>query len=115
MQVPRMLIGWMGLGLLVLSTAVGCTNNASVPIVPNTGGGLKRIVFLTNTTNSPYWSAARVGMLEADRDLNLNKAGLQAAMVINDGTPEGQIELLRKFASDPDVVAVGLSAVDAAN
>jgi len=36
-------------------------------------------------------------------------------MIVNNGTPSGQIDQLRQFASQPDIVAVGISVTDAAN
>ncbi len=75
------------------------------------GGGSsneKRIIILTNG-NSPFWDAARVGLQEAEKDLKLKDAGLKAVMEVNNGTDAGQIEKLRQFGSQTDIVAVGVS------
>lgn len=88
--------------LVLLSHASGC------------GDGRKRIIIMTNG-NSPYWDACRVGMEAAEKELDLASAGLKAVMVVNDGTPAGQIEKLRQYATQPDVVAVGVSVTDAKN
>ena len=93
----------VGVGLLGMVLAAGCT-----------GSSEKRIIILTNG-NSPFWDAARVGLEEADKDLNLKHAGLKAVLEVNDGTPQGQIDKLRQFASQSDIVAVGVSAADAGN
>jgi ribose transport system substrate-binding protein len=77
-------------------------------------GGEKRIIILTNG-NSPFWDACRVGLQEAEKDVALNKAGLRAVLEVNDGTPQGQIDKLRQFASQSDIVALGISPCDAAN
>jgi ribose transport system substrate-binding protein len=74
----------------------------------------KRIILLTNG-NSPFWDACRVGLQAADKDLDLKKAGLQAVMEVNDGTPKGQIDKLRQFGTQSDIVAVAVSALDADN
>jgi ribose transport system substrate-binding protein len=74
----------------------------------------KRIIILTNG-NSPFWDAAGVGVQEANKDLNLDKAGLAAVVETNDGTDGGQINKLRQFASQNDIVAVGLSVNTAGN
>ena len=49
----------MGLGLLALSLAVGCSSP------PPAGPTLKRVLIVTNV-NSPYWNAAGQGMQDAD-------------------------------------------------
>jgi ribose transport system substrate-binding protein len=74
----------------------------------------KRIIILTNG-NSPFWDACRVGLEESEAKLDLKKAGLHAVLDVNNGTPKGQIDKLRQYASQDDVVAVGVSALDAAN
>jgi ribose transport system substrate-binding protein len=74
----------------------------------------KRIIILING-NSPFWDACRVGLQEADKDLELADSGLSAILEVNDGTPKGQLDKLRQFASQDDIVAVGVSAIDAAN
>jgi ribose transport system substrate-binding protein len=78
------------------------------------GERAKRIVFLNNT-NSPFWDACREGMKEAEKELDLKSAGLTAEMEVNDGTPSGQIEKLRQFRSQPDIVAVAISPIVADN
>jgi ribose transport system substrate-binding protein len=78
------------------------------------GSKEKRIIILTNG-NSPFWDACRVGLEEAEVKLDLKKAGLHAVLDVNNGTPKGQIDKLRQYASQDDVVAVGVSALDAAN
>jgi ribose transport system substrate-binding protein len=77
-------------------------------------GQARRIVLLTNG-NSPFWDAARAGMQDAERDFDLKAAGLTAVMDVNDGTAQGQLDKLRQFASQGDVAAVGVSAIDSEN
>ncbi|HMF14101.1 MAG TPA: substrate-binding domain-containing protein [Gemmataceae bacterium] len=72
------------------------------------GGETKRIIILTNG-ESPFWDAARQGLEAAKKDFKLAEAGLDAALEVNDGTEEGQLERLRQYASQPDIVAVGVS------
>ena len=80
--------------------------------VPGAGdeqsGETKRIIILTNG-ESPFWDAARQGLEAAKKDLKLGDAGLDATLEVNDGTEEGQLERLRQYASQPDIVAVGVS------
>lgn len=89
---------------------------AALVFVPGCGGGSKekRIIILTNG-NSPFWDACRVGVKEAEKDLKLKDAGYKADLDVNDGTPKGQIDKLRQYASQSDIVAVGISALDASN
>lgn len=44
-------------------------------------------------------------MLDANRELKLEAAGLTAVLEVNDGTPQGQLDKLRQFGSQSDVAA----------
>jgi ribose transport system substrate-binding protein len=94
------------MGLAAGLAASGCSNAGS--------GGEKRIILLTNG-NSPFWDAGRVGLEEAEKDLKLRDAGLRAVMDVNDGTSKGQLDKLQQYVSQSDIVAVGVSAIDANN
>jgi ribose transport system substrate-binding protein len=94
----------LGVGLLGMALAAGCTGGTSE----------KRVIILING-NSPFWDACRVGLQDADRDLKLKDAGLRAVLEQNDGTPQGQLDKLRQFTSQSDVAAVGVSFIDANN
>lgn len=114
-------IGLLGLWIGALLGSAGCDSQKpsggsnSAPGGEKSGGAaLKRIVLLTNG-NSPFWDACRVGLQAADKDLKLPAAGLQAIMEVNDGTPQGQIDKLRQFGSQSDIVGVAVSALDAKN
>jgi ribose transport system substrate-binding protein len=90
-------------GLLGLVAATGCGGQAS-----------KRIIILTNG-NSPFWDAARAGVVDAEKQLDLSKAGLRAVVEVNDGTDRGQIDKLRQFGAQNDIVAIGVSVNTAGN
>ena len=79
------------------------------------GGPQQKQIIILNNGNSPYWDACRTVFKEAEKDLALEKAGYKASFVDNDGAPQGQIDKLRQYASQSDVVAVGLVAIDASN
>ncbi|HLJ97646.1 MAG TPA: substrate-binding domain-containing protein [Gemmataceae bacterium] len=101
--------------LLGLAALTGC--GTSTNRTTNSGQastGERRIIIMTNG-NSPFWDACRVGLQEAEKNLGLNKAGFRAILEVNDGTPQGQIDKLRQFASQSDIVALGISPCDAAN
>src|SRR4029078_650435 len=102
MKSPRF-AALIALSLLCLC---GCPGNQST--------ATRRIIILTNG-NSPFWDAARAGMQSAEKERNLGAAGLQAVLEVNDGTPQGQLDKLRQFASQSDIAAVGVSALDAGN
>ena len=76
--------------------------------------GTRRIFLMTNG-NSPFWDACRVGVNDAERELKLRDAGLDAEMVVNDGTTAGQLAKLRQWATQSDIVGIGISAVVADN
>ncbi|MGN6133804.1 MAG: substrate-binding domain-containing protein [Aureliella sp.] len=78
------------------------------------GAGTKRIVLLNNT-DSPFWDAARAGIAKAIEDLKLADKGFTAGMDSNDGTEQGQIEKLRQYGTQDDVVAVIISPLSATN
>jgi ribose transport system substrate-binding protein len=115
MRMLPMSLRWVGVGLLALTAAIGCGGSTyKTPSGGQARGGDKRIIIMTNG-NSPFWDACRVGLQEAEKDLELNKAGFHAVLEVNDGTPQGQIDKLRQFASQSDIVAIGISPCDAAN
>ncbi len=74
----------------------------------------KRVILLTNGAD-PFWDAMRVGMQDAERDFDLQTAGLRTVMDVNDGTPKGQIDKLRQYANQSDVAAVAVSVTDSHN
>src|SRR5207248_480739 len=107
---------WVGVGLLGLTVATGCGGNNQTYKTSSTGqasGGERRVIILING-NSPFWDTCRAGLLEAEKDLKLRDVGLRAVLEVNDGTPQGQLNKLRQFASQSDVAAIGISAIDAA-
>jgi ribose transport system substrate-binding protein len=97
--------------LLAMAVSTGCGGPTAVGLGTV---GAKRIIILING-NSPFWDTCRAGLQEAEKDLKLHESGLKAILEVNDGTPQGQLDKLRQFASQADVAAVGVSAIDAAN
>lgn len=106
MPLQRVSLRWCAL-ILALAGWTGCAQGPAQPEV-------RRIVILMNG-NSPFWDAVAVGIRAAEKDLDLAGAGLAATLETNNATPQGQIDKLRQFASQSDIVAVGISATDAAN
>ncbi|MFM2095042.1 MAG: hypothetical protein RIS70_2166 [Planctomycetota bacterium] len=114
----RLRIGsWLFIVLAVIS---GCSSQPSGSgkadggAAAGGGKGEKRIILLTNG-NSPFWDACRFGLQAGEKEFKLADSGLKAVMEVNDGTPRGQIDKLRQFASQSDIVGVAVSALDADN
>lgn len=98
------------------NTATGdTTTGAGVGTEPTAAAsGTKRIILLNNT-DSPFWDAARAGIDKAAEDLKLKDKGFTAGMDTNNGTDEGQIEKLRQYGTQDDIVAVIISPTSATN
>jgi ribose transport system substrate-binding protein len=111
----RSTAAWHFPALVVALSAIvaGCSSNRGGDAGAE-NSKLKRLVILING-DSPYWDAAREGMKEGAGKFELEKAGLSIIMDTNDGTPQGQINKLRQYASQSDIVGVGVSPVDANN
>lgn len=89
---------------LLLAITTGCPS----------GSAKKRIILLTNG-NSPFWDACRFGLQDGAKDFKMDELGIETVMEVNDGTPKGQIDKLRQFAGQSDIVAVAVSALTADN
>jgi ribose transport system substrate-binding protein len=76
----------------------------------------RKKIYLLNNTDSPFWAAAVVGIREAVKDLKLEAEGYTALMD-NNGKEEtkGQIDKLKSYLVRDDIVAVGISPMDATN
>jgi ribose transport system substrate-binding protein len=116
----RMLRCRRWLGAAVLLCGLGCTGGQSdapagansTPTAPSAGA--KRLILLTNG-NSPFWDACRAGVTDAEKELGLPAQGFQAVMEVNDGSVQGQLDKLRQYGGQADVVGIGISALDAKN
>ena len=104
--------------LLVATILAGCNTSTppgAGPAAPAGGaGGAKRFIFLTNG-NSPFWDACRSGLVEGETHFKLKDAGLSVSMEVNAGGAQGQIDKLRQFASQSDIVGVAISVIQADN
>jgi ribose transport system substrate-binding protein len=96
-----------------LAWAAGCA--ALLFSLSGCGGSAhKRMILLTNG-DDPFWDAMRRGMEDAAKDLRLEDAGLRVILDKNDGTPKGQVDKLKQYANQTDIVAVAISVIDANN
>jgi ribose transport system substrate-binding protein len=117
MRVHSACLKLLGVGLLGILTATGCyySQTTKAPLTPGKGSSAeKRIIILTNG-NSPFWDAGRAGLQDAEKKLDLAKAGLRAVVEVNDGTDRGQIDKLRQFGTQTDIVGIGVSVNTAGN
>src|SRR6266567_798009 len=99
----RLLLVCLAIGV-VLS---GC-NTPSGPSSQSAGSGKKRIVFVTNG-NDPFWDTCNAGLKEAAVKLEMEAAGYVVEMDKANFTAEGQIDKLRQYATEPDIVGVAIS------
>lgn len=105
---------WL-LGLALAVGMLGC--GIRPPSGPADGGrsaGVKRIIFVTNG-DDPFWDACLSGLREGEKQFDLAAAGLKVLRDVNNGTAEGQIEKLRQYATQDDVVGVAISVIQADN
>lgn len=100
----------------LLAVAVGCTPQAGDAGSGNGAGGKggKRFVFLTNG-DDPFWDTCNAGWQEAAKELKLEEAGIVADFQKNNGKPEGQIDRLRQYQTESDIVGVAISVIQADN
>lgn len=108
---------WKSLAAVVLCcAALGCSKGSASKDIGTEGDAEvpRRLILLTNG-NSPFWDAARFGLQQAAKELAIDQDGLRAVMEVNDGSPQGQINKLRQFASQTDIAGVAVSALDADN
>jgi ribose transport system substrate-binding protein len=113
LRLQRSFFGLMACCLLA-SLLLGC-NDAPAP--DGTGaapGAKKRIVFLTNG-DDPFWDTCNAGLKEAAKELGIDKDGFTVVMDKGNFKPEGQIDKLRQYATEPDIVGIAISVVQADN
>jgi ribose transport system substrate-binding protein len=105
---------WVGLVVLAAAFGLaGCeTTTKDLGGPAKVASGKKRMIFLINTPD-PYWEANRQGLEEGAKKFDLEAAGLTIEQDPNNGTTEGQVEKLRQYATQDDIVAVGISPWDA--
>jgi ribose transport system substrate-binding protein len=107
--------GWLGGALLLLgSVFLGCGGEAATKDSAGGGSGTKRLVFLTNG-DDPYWDTCHAGLKEAAKELDIEKDGFTVVMDKGNFKPEGQIDKLRQYMTEPDVVGIAISVVQADN
>ena len=99
---------------------VGCPANRSAPVgkAPVAGGapaaGNKRFVFLTNG-NDPFWDTCKAGLMEGAKEFNIEAAGFTVDMDKANFTVEGQIDKLRQYATEPEIIGIAISPFEADN
>lgn len=103
----RIITGTILLVPLLATLVAGCDRSP--------GGSAQKRIILLNNTNSPFWDACRAGLQAASKDLKFDEAGLRAVFEVNTGTPQGQLDKLRQFGTQPDIVGIAISAADANN
>lgn len=102
--------------VLLASFVAGCGSADTPNSKPGAGsgtasGGKKRMIFLINTPD-PYWEANRQGLMEGAKTYDLEGAGLTIEQESGGGSTEKQVDKLRQYATQDDIVAVGISPWD---
>ncbi|WP_437188445.1 substrate-binding domain-containing protein [Planctomicrobium sp. SH668] len=95
-------------GTLALFTS-GCPGE--VPKGGAASKGLKRIVILTNG-DDPYWDACEAGAMKAQDELKLKEQGYEVSFARADFTDKGQIDKIKQYAMQSDLVGIGISIVN---
>jgi ribose transport system substrate-binding protein len=90
----------------VVASAVSPAYEVTTPRKPPAGAE-PRYVLITNG-DSPFWTAARIGMENGGEDL-----GVRVDLMTNDATIDGQAQKLRQVATQGDIVGVGISVLEA--
>lgn len=104
---------------------LGCSASGPAPTVatgskagPAAGqppaGGTRRIIFVTNG-DDPFWDACLSGLNAGAEQHKLAAAGLAVQRDVNNGSADGQIEKLRQYATQDDIVGVAISVIQADN
>ncbi|MCA8994473.1 MAG: substrate-binding domain-containing protein [Planctomycetaceae bacterium] len=77
-------------------------------------GSTKRIVILTNGPD-PFWDTCEIGARDAEEELGLADSGFKVDFHRGDFTDKKQIDMLKQYGLDPDIVAVGISVFNPDN
>lgn len=104
---------WLCAALVGYLAALGCNGGAG-PAGEGGSAAKKRLIFLTNG-DDPYWDTCNAGLKEGAKEFNLEAAGYTVVMDKGNFKPEGQIDKLRQYATEDDVVGVAISVVQADN
>jgi len=76
--------------------------------------GKKRLIFLTNG-DDPFWDTCNAGLQEGAKSMELEAAGYSIVMDKGNFKIDGQIDKLRQYATEPDIVGIAISVVQADN
>lgn len=90
------------------------TTSTTKPGETSSSGGKKRFIFLSNG-DDPYWDTCNAGFQEGAKQFELDNKGIKAEFQKNSGGSEGQINRLRQYATEPDIVGLAISVVQADN
>lgn len=97
---------------VIVGLVLGCRPEARDGRPGAGGAGAKRIIILTNG-DDPFWDAMRRGMEKAAEDFKLADSGLSVYLDKGDFGEEMQINKLKQYATQSDIVAVGISPLSA--
>lgn len=109
---------WCCLAVATGAVLVSGCQQKSTPVGGGGGGAgsgsLKRIVILTNGPD-PFWDTCEAGAKAAEEALDLAAQGYRVDFQRGDFTEKKQIDMLKQYGLDSDVVAVGISVFNPDN
>lgn len=100
-------------GLLCMGLA-GCPSETPQPGSATSGGENgreKRIILITNVVD-PFWDTCEAGAMAAEEELKLKDQGYSVTFIQNNTQEKGQIDKLKQYGLESDVVAVGISVLN---
>lgn len=102
------------LGAIILTA--GCSNKPSTEggAKGDSSKGTKRFVFLTNGED-PYWDTCKAGWDEGAVKEGLAELGIRADYDKNQNGDQGQIDRLRQYGTQSDIVGIAISVTQADN
>lgn len=97
-------LSFLTLGLGCSSDGPGANNGGTA----GKGSGLKRIVLLTNGPD-PFWDTCEAGAVAGEKELGLAEKGYALSYERGDFTDKAQLDKLKQYLLQSDIVAVGIS------
>ncbi|SFJ07817.1 sugar-binding protein [Planctomicrobium piriforme] len=111
MKCPARTRALIAVSCLFTLLAVGCPGETPKPGPAGSGPaptGTKRIVILTNG-DDPFWDACEAGAMKAEEELGLTGQGYAVTFDRADFTDKGQVDKIKQYALQKDLVAFGIS------
>lgn len=94
----------------------GCSSDSGTPgTAGNSGSGAKRRIIILTNGDHPFWDACEAGADQGAKDFQLADSNLEMSFQRGDFTVKGQLDKLKQYGLETDIVGVGISVFDAEN